>query len=90
MRVLNNMNPLSDGTFRKMPDQFICMFIAVALGMTGQKADVVISYCAADADFVNTFKGEYTYTYRLIGYFRPSAFVGTHMPVYFSADLVWL
>ena len=30
----------------------------------------------------------YTYTYRLMGYSGPLAFVGTHIPGYSSADLV--
>ena len=29
----------------------------------------------------------YTYTYRLMGFYRPSTFVGTHIPGYSSADL---
>ena len=30
------------------------------------------------------------YNYKLMGYFRPSVNVGTHIPGYSSADLVWL
>jgi len=35
----------------------IYVFIAASLRMADKKAEVVITYCAADADFVNSFKG---------------------------------
>ena len=44
--------------------------IVAAVIMTGQKAEIVISYCAADEDFVKTFKSK-------------SYLVGAHVAIFF-------